>query len=208
MLKKQSQTGRGWAAGGALGLVGEREAGGGGLRAPRSVGAEILTPGPRPKLTPLIASRGPRRKAGRPRRMKSAYCSLPGPRTAAPAGGPRQPAPPRRPEARAGHWATATAGLRRRRRVGPGRRARSGVLRPAAALSWKLGAMAWPALAGRGPANPALGTAPGAVFFQVRSRARGTLRVCLVGMAYWKTRRKVPCKSACTVLFGSQQPVK
>nr|XP_045252220.1 uncharacterized protein LOC123574509 isoform X1 [Macaca fascicularis] len=40
------------------------------------------------------------------------------------------------------------------------------------------------------------------------ARARGTLRVYLVGVVYWESRRKVPCKSACTVLFGSQQPGK
>lgn len=39
-------------------------------------------------------------------------------------------------------------------------------------------------------------------------RARETLRVCLMGMDSWKTRRKVPWTSACTVLFRSQQTVQ
>lgn len=39
-------------------------------------------------------------------------------------------------------------------------------------------------------------------------RARETLRVCLMGMDSWKTRRKVPCTSACTALFRSPQRVQ
>lgn len=121
----------------------------------------------------------------------------PGPEAAAP--------PPQQPEAGAGLQAwgppRVCAGAGRAcRGGGRGERpAQSGVLRPAAALCWKLGAVARllppscpPALAGRGLANPTRETSQ-ALCFSRSTQGQGNPVCLLVGMDYWKTRRKVPC---------------
>ena len=106
--------------------------------------------------------------------------------------------------------------MRRRGPGAPGRRGASGRRsrgpRAPPGGSWAPGHPACvhmrPALAPSGwQAKPRPGAQPSAVFFQVRA-GTGRLRVCSVEIVYWKTRRKVPCRSAWTVLFGSQQPVK
>lgn len=63
-------------------------------------------------------------------------------------------------------------------------------------------------LAGRGLANPQPWERSQALCFSRSAQGQGNPACLLVGMDYWKIRRKVPCTSACTVLFGSQQAVK
>lgn len=140
-------------------------------RARPFAGAVILpTPGPRPELTPLIATRGAAGQSWPALKAEIRPLFPPGTQNRGSRCGARgsRLLPSGRKRGR-GPGAGAVTAPRRRRRACRGRRVRSEILRPAAALSWNLGAMAWPALAGSGRANPALGTQPGAVFFQVRA---------------------------------------
>lgn len=169
-------------------------------------------PRPQPQLLPLIASPGPPRTG----RLKSAHCSVRGQQHTAPGGQPTTaPAAPAAGSGGPSRPAGASLGLRSRRTSWRGRPAQGRVLRPAAALSWTLGAMAQPlppshppGLAGRGLANPQRRERSQALCFSRSAQGQGNPACLLVGMDYWKIRRKVPCTSACTVLFGRQQAMK
>lgn len=166
--------------------------------------------GQRPQLMLLIASLGPQRKAARPGRLKSAHCSLRGQQ--------QQPPPPRRPEAGAGLQARGRVGSAQAQDelAGWGAGGKTGAVWGSAARGCPLlevgrrgtaVSTSPPACAaGRGLANPTR-EASQALCFSRSDQGQGN-PVCLsVGMDYWKTRRKVPCTSACTVLFWSQQTV-
>lgn len=217
---KQSQMGTGWAAGGVRGrwesgrppgmASGPRNPPGSRARRarpPRRRG-NSSNPRARPPLTPLIA---PREASGQGWPALTAEIRPlfpPETQNAAPAGGPA-----------AAHSSRAARSAGRARGQGGRGSAQAQASRPgqtgavggSAARGCPLVEVGRHGVAGAGPerqGEPNPGNSARRCDFPGPRRARGTLSVCLVGMDYWKTRRKVPCKSACTVLFGSQQPVK
>lgn len=167
-------------------------------------------PGILPKTPVTTAAQGSYRVFGaseedRPSRTTEIRPLFP-PGTAAPplrAGGPQQPPPSTPPEERAGRWArgcricAGAGGARRGGEAGEagavgGSAARCCPLveveRRGAAASTQL-----PAGAGReGTGKPNPGSLAKRCVFPGPHRSRGTLRVCLMEMHYWKTGRKVP----------------
>lgn len=182
-LPKAGPMHEGWAVEGALGAVGKREAYRWAQDLLRAQVLGCLLPPQEFFLSPAAAAArcllscflGRR---GCPARTAEIRLLFP-PGTAEPPFGdvdPQQTLPPPLPEARAGHRARAASALRRRRPSGRWEDGRSprlcGPLLPSGGswVSWQAAfTLPRPALAGGNWQNPALGTQPGAVFFQVRA---------------------------------------